>query len=333
VKKTRARKAREPKRSRKLPPRVPISKAQKGALEEAIARFAQRPDVTGIDVGFAYVRGRREDELAVRIHVREKYPQAEVPRRDLFPREIAGVRVDVLQGCYVDHAVEPDPSRRARRRRQEPVRPGLSIGLVDAMPGTLGAVMWDRRNEQVCVLSSRHVLVGAASAVTGSLVLQPGRDDGGRDADRFAFLERADASTDAAIALVDLTAPFRRDVSLAAHFSKVVLQGAREPEPGDVLEKSGRSTGVTRGFVDGIGLNDGLRSSMRLRPLPGAADPKIARPGDSGAVWYDPRTREAVGLHCKGPQDPSPVFEFAVATRMTKVIFNLELDFVTPPEG
>jgi endonuclease G len=136
-----------------------------------------------------------------------------------------------------------------------------------------------------------------------------------------------DPETDAAIASID-AAPAPRGLELAAYGSQKIFQPPRAARLGDILEKSGRTTGVTRGRVTGIGFFGGLLEALYIAPLPGAQDRTLARRGDSGAIWYDPAGDEMVGLHLRGPFAPSPVNEFALASQMTKVFTNLELEII-----
>jgi hypothetical protein len=109
--------------------------------------------------------------------------------------------------------------------------------------------------------------------------------------------------------------------------STVRLKGAREPEVGDVLEKVGGGTGRTHAVVEYVGnVSTVYARNCRgfvLRPATeGPAE--ISLPGDSGAVWYDPRTGAAVGLHLEGELSGK---EQAIASCMTDALklFNATL--------
>ena len=301
------------------------------ALHLAISRYAHRPQVSGVDLGYKFEGGQMTDRMAVRIHVREKFGPSRLSAREILPHSLEGVPVDVIQTNSRNQALEPEASIQSRRRHQNVVQGGLSVAAADGPIGTLGALMFDTQLQAACVLSCQHVLFGGADPVPGAAVVQPARADHGADGDAFARLSAFDPGTDAAIATLDQDGAGMRPIDLAIFFSGVVLVGWREPQVGDVLEKSGRSTGLTRAIVDGIGFHEGLSSALHLVPLPGADDPTLGRPGDSGAVWYDAATGEAVGLHCKGPLAPNPLNEFAIATKIVKVMRNLGLDFIAMP--
>ena len=72
------------------------------------------------------------------------------------------------------------------------------------------------------------------------------------------------------------------------------------------LRKSGYGSGVTSAVVERAGQQsveiDGETLSCRLlqlRPIPGQGD-VVSDPGDSGAIWVDQMSGNAVGLHVAG---------------------------------
>lgn len=76
------------------------SKTIDDAYNEALARYAHRGNLTGIDIGYKYADGEATDILAIRLHVKEKIPKSALEAADLFPEEIEGFPVDVIQGNY-----------------------------------------------------------------------------------------------------------------------------------------------------------------------------------------------------------------------------------------
>ena len=277
------------------------------AFEKSLARFAHRPDVTGIDIGLKMKRGRHTGRLAIRIHVREKFQLRHLPARTRFPRLIDGVPVDVVEAVYVEHGGGPTPPARV-------IRPGMSVGLANRPAGTIGTIASDPAAGCDYLVSAGHVL--ADHAHPGAAVIQPGREDGGRaPRDQVGTLQGINRSCDAAYAVLDGS----RAVDRRAEVSGVVVSGTRYPRIGDILEKSGCTTKVTRARVDGKGHFYGLKWAFRLVPLEGQMDP-IAAEGDSGSVWYDPVTNEGVGIHCKGGALPASTMNFAVATSLKIVL-------------
>src|SRR5436309_2922941 len=103
--------------------------------EAAEADLLKRPGVTGVDVGYRYVGGKKTDEIVVRVHVAEK---KDVPPDQKIPETINGVKTDVLQNRF-ELAIDKD--------LYDPLLGGISIGSVHVVgpllyeAGTLGAIV------------------------------------------------------------------------------------------------------------------------------------------------------------------------------------------------
>ncbi|HEU4365579.1 MAG TPA: hypothetical protein VFT13_08970 [Candidatus Krumholzibacteria bacterium] len=294
-----------------------VTKKVLKAYDMALARFAQRPDVTGVDVGFKYCGGRRLARVVIRIHVREKFLKAHLSKRERIPATINGVATDVIQATYVDAACfEP-----ARATALDPFQPGVSIGRADGGTGTIGLIVIDNVTGDESILSCRHILAAGSSPRPGDPILQPGPADGGTAANQVAALTRVDTPTDSAIARLTK----QRAHTPAQFGSGVTVSGSRYPRLGDVLEKSSRTTGVQRGVVDGIGAFEGLKFSFHIVPAGAEGACQISEPGDSGSVWYDPGTKKAVGLHAKGEPSGSGLQDYAIATSAKKIAVLLNI--------
>jgi len=305
------------------------------AYEEAREAYIEREDVTGVDIGYKYVDGRRTDDIVIRIHVEKK--REFVPEAEMFPKEINGITVDVIQGVYGLQVALKSSSLRQTRRN--PIQPGLSISHPKVSAGTLGVVVYDNATGHPCILSNWHVLVGSSDASPGDPIIQPGSRDGGQlPQDRVGQLERSllGPDGDAAIASLDITPD--RSVELAQFETGVILHSARNAQVGEVLEKSGRTTGVTKGKVTGFGSYkisypvgeitiDGFIISSINDRNPG--NEEISSGGDSGSIWYNPETKEAVGLHFAGETDSSPTAEHAIACHLPRVLAALNIS-LTP---
>lgn len=68
---------------------------------EVEAELLKLPGVTGVDVGYKYVEGKKTDVLAIRVLVKEK---KDVPEEEAVPKEIQGVPTDVIQRRFVLHS-------------------------------------------------------------------------------------------------------------------------------------------------------------------------------------------------------------------------------------
>ena len=245
--------------------------------DQVVKTYSHRENVTGVDVGFRYVEGKRTNQLAIRIHVREKIPEHALEADEIFPKTIDDVPIDVIQAVYTPHlqsaalersALEPEGEAIDRRRRFDTLQPGISIGHEKVTAGTLGAFVYDRHTSQRGILSNWHVLAASNDARPGDSIVQPGPKHGGRaPQDTVAHLERylLDRHGDAAFALVNAIRHFD-DTQLE---TGVRVTQVRQVVVGDVVSKSGRTTAVTRGLVEGIGQYTMTYSGVGPRTIAG----------------------------------------------------------------
>jgi endonuclease G len=297
-----------------------LTRRQEQVLEAALVRFGSRPDVAAVDFGFKWTAGVMRSTLCLRIHLREKVPTRYVTPRERIPKTFMGMPTDVLEAPHRQHG--GGGLTLPRSARVAVLRPGVSVGALGGPAGTLGLLVRDADDGAPALLTAAHVLTADPTAGPGEPILQPARFDGGQPQDTIAALERADFETDSAIARLFQTA---RATDPAIEGNGGVVTALSFPAFGMLLEKSGRSTGVTQGIVDGLTPSGwGVRFVMHIVPLPGATRP-IADAGDSGAVWCDSATGNAVGLHCQGAANATAGTSFAVATSMPHVFSRLRL--------
>lgn len=332
------------------------------ALDTVRRSWLRVDGVTAVDVGFKISGGTMTDTLALRVHVARKRPVAELAPSDVFGeggtgRTVRGFPVDVIEARYgpstqpLDLRVQGgstlpigalDPPLLTfldRRARNRPLRAGMSVGNPRVTAGTLGAVVFQRITGRAMLLSNFHVLAGARAAVAGEAVLQPGTVDGGQDPrDRVATLARMrlDATMDAAVANLDLGVEHRTEV-----LGIGAITGTTAPTLGMLVVKSGRTTAVTEGVVDGVSLTAAidyggdigvvtLTDQVHIVPRPPwpAVDTEVSMGGDSGSVWLEESTSRAVALHFGGETDPSPSSENALATPVERVAAEFGISFV-----
>jgi hypothetical protein len=143
-----------------------------------------KPNVVGVGVGEKVSQGRSTGELSVVVLVRQKVPLVGLQPEAVVPREIDGIRTDVVEVGLIR-------AFQARTERWRPAPGGVSIGHFKITAGTLGCVVRDRTTRDRLILSNNHVLANSNDASPGDSILQPGPADGGQDgADTIARLER-----------------------------------------------------------------------------------------------------------------------------------------------
>lgn len=177
------------------------------------------------------------------------------------------------------------------RRRINTLVGGISIGNSRGQAGTLGAVVWDRRDGSPCVLSNYHILAGSRPARMGQPCYQPAIFDGGSADNVIANLKRWRLDEDGDVAIAELNGS-------RAYASGEVLglwhpiAGIEEPKLGMTVRKFGRTTGFTEGFIDGIDLATNIqygpdetrffKGQIHLAPL--YRDGELSQVGDSGSL-------------------------------------------------
>lgn len=277
-----------------------VTRRMGNVYRRALQRHGHDPGVCGIDVGL--LPGVGPLRTGVRIHRIDG--SLRVPAGSAVRRLEEGVHDCTVTfgaryqatGCYA----RDGPLRGAM---VSILQPGICVGHQGnaEATGTLGAIAFDRRGRPG-ILSNWHVLAGSARARDGDAIVQPGdlcQDPRQRVVARL-LLRRSlrGVPGDAAWAPLEPGVPW----SLEPLGTSIRLRGARRARLGEVLEKSGSKTAVTRGMVDGVGRYfmtlEGQRVAIDgFRLVPRGAGDVIAHGGDSGSVWYDPKGRLGVGLH------------------------------------
>ncbi len=319
-----------------------IAKAER-ILDSVRNEWLDRPGVVALDLGFKWSRGEMTSELSIRVHVVEKKPPSQLTEEELFPKEISSIKVDIIEASYVPQALSDSKVESAvdgRDKRYEVIPVGVSVGSRYSTAGTLGAKVIDLKTGDEMILSNWHVLAGRAGARKGLPIWQPGWIDGGtREDNTIAELTRwVLGPYDAAVATLNGS----RQVTTKTLEGKDIVD-VTEPRLGMSVWKSGRSSGYTQGFIDGIKMrvsipygDQGIKRIdhvFHIVPRPGAGRAEISMGGDSGAVWVDEESGKAVGLHFAGERANLP--EHALANEIVQVIKALNVRFPgqTPPRS
>jgi len=279
-------------------------------------------NVTSLGIGYKEVDGRRTDTLCLQFTVRTKLAAAELEASGTAPLpetvhiDSVDVVTDVIERSFVPaYEIVPEAATDERRRRADPLRPGVSISHPTVSAGTAGAIVHDPRTGAPVVLSNWHVLHGPEGAI-GDEVLQPGThdDNSGDPRNAFGHLLRSHLGSagDAALASLD-----RRDADPSILELDVVPEEIGDPDLGDQVVKSSRTTGVTHGVVSRLhtmvcldyGEGAGAQSigGFEIEPDPRRTGEQnaLSDGGDSGAVWMmktaGGRTATAMaGVHFAG---------------------------------
>ena len=309
--------------------------------------YLRDKNITSIGIGCKRSSADSAGTLALQFSVAEKVvPEAlKSMGTHLIPREIEfeGVKIptDVVQRSFrAGYIVSENLEKDVRKTRLDPVQAGASIGHVNSTAGTVGAIVLDKRTQDIALLSNWHVLHTARGRI-GDLIAQPGpHDDNRTDRNLVGRLLRSHLGPagDCAICSVEGRRADPRIMDLNTPVTRI-----GRPQLGDRVVKSGRTTGVTYGIVSRVETltkidYDGTQATVggfEISVDPGRrpADGEISRPGDSGAAWLAalPKDRRGtaasdvmLGLHFAG-ETPYSDQEFAMACYADAVFEKLEI--------
>lgn len=335
-------------------PKAPSKKTVDSAIAELDGvrrQWLRQPGVTAVDVGFKIKDDKITDDIAIRVHVARKIPAAELASSQVFnetgkaAKKLGGFPIDVIEARYapsearsepmaLDDADEDAIAGIERLTVFDPLIGGISCGNPRVTAGTLGVIVFDRRTCRPMILSNWHVLAGASAAAVGEDILQPGALDGGTEVVANLTRMRLDSRMDAAVATLNGARRHTRDI-----LGLGTITGMDTATLGMEVEKSGRTTGITRGLVDGVSMSVSIdygdpgvvafANQIRIVPRPPwpAVDTEVSMGGDSGSIWMNQRTNRAIGLHFAGETDPAPASENAICNPIQPVAQELGFSF------
>lgn len=263
-------------------------------------------NVVGVGIGEKVQDGRRTGDLAIKVFVRLKYPQAEIPEAAALPSVQGGMPVDVEEIGFV-RSFQNGQSTDNPREKLRPARPGCSIGYSGtiAMAGTFGCLVRRASDKTVLILSNNHVLARENQLPKGSEICQPGLLDGGVPSnDGIAVLDsfvplnpNAANKVDAALAIPSGNTLVEKEV-----IGIGVLSGSKPAELDMQVRKYGRTTGYTTGYISSLDTDIVVeyanskylfQNQIIVRSLDAKA---FGLEGDSGAVVVQKDEGKVVGL-------------------------------------
>jgi endonuclease G len=325
--------------------------ALKAFVRKEAHRFLQQENVTSVGIGYKIKDGKPTDQLSVQFTVaRKAAPEAlesigatELPKSV----EVEGVEVptDVIERRFEKSARVVDLKTKIetaspRKSAIDPIVPGVSIGHRSISAGTAGCVVYDAATGAPYVLSNWHVLSGPTGCI-GDAIVQPGvHDDNRVDRNIAGALVRSHLGIagDCAVATID-----HRRLAPEILGLEVAVRRIGEPELGDRVVKSGRTTDVTYGIVTRIHATVRLDyeekgeqeiGCFEIGPDPEhpASNGEISMGGDSGSAWLSAAdegpTDLMLGLHFAG--DVGDEAEFALACYAASVFEKLGISPAAP---
>jgi hypothetical protein len=278
------------------------------SLSDSARPWIAGPNVVGTGASFKTTAGRRTRDYALRVYVRAKLPDDDIPLAQRVPAVVhlgaAGVvPTDVVEIGEVE----------LESAAGKTVEAGQSIGSLNGETGTIACIVAKIADPATpLILSNSHILADSGIARVGHSVIVPGGDDGGTSASvvgrliesvPFDFSDNYNNFCDAALASID------RDIKLSNTVQGIgpILEPNAEPRlaVGAKVQKTGRTSKHTTGVIEDVH----FRTSMFYPNVSGGFGTALFRDqvlcskytesGDSGALICDCSGR-AVGLHWAG---------------------------------
>jgi len=321
-------------------------------------------NVHGVGVGRKVVNGKPTDEMAVRIHVAQKFAKSAIPPRNLIPPELDGIPCDVIESppafiqlprkkaaakASVKRRVSAPPAAATancsdeRRNRQRPFGAGISVAHRDVTAGTIGyfcrsTLPGDDPND-IFILSNNHVLANVNEGTAGDEILQPGPADGGTSSDRIANLHRferiklgGDVANLIDAAIARLVSNVENQVSICQIGA---VTGTERGVENMRVRKHGRTSGLTEGVITdepydspvGMDHNDPSVVALfhgQMRIEHIGSAAAFGLGGDSGALVVGADNRRAVGLYFAGPENGI----YGIANHIGDVLDHLQIELI-----
>ena len=327
------------------------------ALKKTRGKLLALQNVVGVGVGYKTAGEEDTGEPSFIIYVLKKLPPRELSRSQVVPRKIDGLNTDVVESGVFRML----NARTSRGRPCQPgmsighyksTAGTLGAVVKDRKTGELMVLS----NNHVLANGSS---IQEVRARPGDPVLQPGPYDGGTINDRIGVLHRyvplvktvsrADCPVAAAVArggtrllnllVADYELRFYKhfknentvDCALAKLDSPDLVQatilevgeitGTAEIRPGQMVQKSGRTTGLTSGIVKSVGttLQVEMKNDEKVWFSDQVVAEMVSQPGDSGALVLN-LERKAVGLLFAGSD------KLTVFNRIGPVLERLEVE-------
>lgn len=283
---------------------------------EALAGFAglsvstqPRHNVTAVGAGRKYVDGKPTDTQAVRFYVEHKLPESLIPSEHVLPKEIGGVRTDVIQmGRFRLCAALPPPIT----GRFRPVQPGCSCSFQLPPPdqgvltaSTIGAIV--QKDGKMFILSNNHALANSNALPAGTPIFHPGLlDQPDLTTDQIAVLTsffpiQAGANNVVDCAIAELLDAVQFSSEILADVGRLSSATPIAATEGMTVVKAGRTTSSTVGTV--VEINGTVpvlypfgSATFENQIFVKDGDESFSDVGDSGALVVDQASKAGTGL-------------------------------------
>lgn len=305
--------------------------------------------INGFGITMKRVAGKKTTLPAIVFYVSRKLALRNLPVHNRIPQQINIPWEYAPDGVLevVTDVQEVQFQAFQNVTRERPCPSGFSIGHVDITAGTLGCLVRDRLNDATVILSNNHILANSNEGAAGDPIVQPGPADGGSDpADRIATLTRfhpidfssgASNLIDAAIATPVDPADVAFEIKDIGVNIPVETRDITVDDLGQFVQKSGRTTEHTTGFIDTVNATVQVKYGVFQKATfvdqiiieQSAAGEDIAAGGDSGSAVLDDNDR-LIGLLFAGSEATDGQPSTAIINPIKHVFRILNLETLGP---
>jgi len=276
-----------------------------------------KENVVGVGVGHKITKGLDTGDPCLSVFVSQKLDKDLLNSKDRIKSKVGKYNTDVVETGEIFAGVnvigpvpvsdkDEEVGIETLRGRVRPAEGGYSVGHHKITAGTIATAVYDAKPfpgipRKYYILSNNHVLANSNDARIGDPILQPGPYDGGvfpRDViarlSRFVTI-RFDGTpnyVDSAIAEGEF-----HDLDREIYWIGYVKGVRSLTKPGDIVQKTGRTTNYTTGKVTHINatVNVNYGGSRVARMARQIITTNMSAGGDSGSLLCD-MNENAVGL-------------------------------------
>ncbi|EES90699.1 S1 family peptidase [Clostridium botulinum] len=250
--------------------------------------FLNKPNVTGIGLGYKIINGFSTFEKCIGVFVTKKIAENNLDMKNRIPKTYKGIKTDVIQSNKIKVS--------SLTNKVRPTFGGYNIGSsINYKTGTLGCLVTDE--EFNYILTNYHVITNEGNPPIGTPILQPGISYSGKIPKdiiatlakyipiKFATSPQYRPSNLVDCAIGKLSNPFLASPQVAL---LGLPKGIASPTLGQNVQKTGCESEKTTGKITHISASvladvSGKEALFRNQIV----TTLMSQAGDSGAVLFD----------------------------------------------
>lgn len=273
---------------------------------QRVREIFQDRNIVAIGIAKKQTENKDTGELGLCFYVEKKLTRAKMASHKMIPPVLSVAdRRAVFTDVQQIGKIRPEINK-----RKAPLQSGFSVGNARET-GTLGAIV--RKGAKYFLLSNSHVLADSGRGKVGDEIIYPGEADSSGKTQKVAvlsnilkfkqgddFLNRVDA------ALAAIDKDFIDEIDFSIRGAKAPL-ATIAPARGMKIVTRGRTSGDTEGEVQDVHFSVVLpyEGLGQIGFIDQVKCTHYSKPGDSGSIIVDQKSKKIVGLHFAGSGNAS----------------------------